>query len=82
VFSGRQFTNSNLTTDKKIFSRFFFACHDENIELFIFIHLPRFYFYFLKDICQRPTFIANGASRFDVEQGELGDPWYASQTNT
>ncbi|XP_057379033.1 calpain-9-like isoform X1 [Daphnia carinata] len=27
------------------------------------------------DICQRPTFIANGASRFDVEQGELGDPW-------
>ena len=28
-----------------------------------------------QDICQRPTFIANGSSRFDVEQGELGDPW-------
>lgn len=28
-----------------------------------------------KDICSRPTFIASGASRFDVEQGELGDPW-------
>lgn len=36
----------------------------------IFYSLP------LKDICQRPTFIASGASRFDVEQGELGDPWW------
>lgn len=35
-----------------------------------------FYIYILKDICSRPTFIASGASRFDVEQGELGDPWY------
>ena len=34
-----------------------------------------FYFVCPKDICQRPTFIASGASRFDVEQGELGDPW-------
>jgi hypothetical protein len=37
-----------------------------------------FIYFNLKDICQRPTFIANGASRFDVEQGELGDPWYLS----
>ena len=34
-------------------------------------------FLLLQDICSRPTFIASGASRFDVEQGELGDPWYA-----
>jgi len=27
------------------------------------------------EICQRPKFIAEGATRFDVEQGELGDPW-------
>jgi len=27
------------------------------------------------EICQRPKFIAEGASRFDVEQGEQGDPW-------
>ena len=30
---------------------------------------------FLQEICQRPKFIAEGASRFDVEQGEQGDPW-------
>ena len=29
----------------------------------------------LQEICQRPKFIAEGASRFDVEQGEQGDPW-------
>lgn len=34
-----------------------------------------FFLVALQDICQRPTFIANGSSRFDVEQGELGDPW-------
>ena len=28
-----------------------------------------------QEICQRPKFIAEGATRFDVEQGELGDPW-------
>ena len=28
-----------------------------------------------QEICQRPKFIAEGASRFDVEQGEQGDPW-------
>lgn len=33
-----------------------------------------------QDICSRPTFIASGASRFDVEQGELGDPWYVHVT--
>ncbi|XP_059098074.1 calpain-9-like [Tigriopus californicus] len=27
------------------------------------------------EICQRPRFIAEGATRFDVEQGEQGDPW-------
>jgi len=27
------------------------------------------------DICGRPSFIASGAGRFDVELGELGDPW-------
>jgi len=27
------------------------------------------------EICQRPKFIAEGATRFDVEQGEVGDPW-------
>ena len=30
---------------------------------------------FPQEICQRPKFIAEGATRFDVEQGELGDPW-------
>lgn len=48
---------------------------------FFKIHFVSFLFclnFFLKDICQRPTFIANGASRFDVEQGELGDPWYSN----
>ena len=30
---------------------------------------------FQQEICQRPKFIAEGATRFDVEQGELGDPW-------
>ena len=29
----------------------------------------------LQEICQRPKFIAEGATRFDVEQGEVGDPW-------
>lgn len=29
----------------------------------------------LQDICGRPSFIASGAGRFDVELGELGDPW-------
>ena len=28
-----------------------------------------------QEICQRPKFIAEGATRFDVEQGEVGDPW-------
>ena len=28
-----------------------------------------------QEICQRPKFIAEGATRFDVEQGEQGDPW-------
>ena len=28
-----------------------------------------------QEICQRPKFIAEGATRFDVEQGENGDPW-------
>jgi calpain len=32
-------------------------------------------FWTLQEICQRPKFIAEGATRFDVEQGELGDPW-------
>jgi hypothetical protein len=26
-----------------------------------------------QEICQRPKFIAEGATRFDVEQGEQGD---------
>ena len=26
-------------------------------------------------MCARPKFISEGASRFDVEQGELGDSW-------
>ena len=29
----------------------------------------------IQEICQRPKFIAEGATRFDVEQGEVGDPW-------
>ena len=28
-----------------------------------------------QEICQRPKFIAEGTTRFDVEQGEAGDPW-------
>ena len=28
-----------------------------------------------QEICQRPKFISEGATRFDVEQGEQGDPW-------
>ena len=31
--------------------------------------------FFSQEICQRPKFIAEGATRFDVEQGEVGDPW-------
>lgn len=63
---------------------FVFLVDDEIIELFsTHFHFVSFLFFvfkisFLKDICQRPTFIANGASRFDVEQGELGDPWYSN----
>lgn len=30
-----------------------------------------FYLY-LQEICDNPVFIADGASRFDVQQGELG----------
>ena len=32
-------------------------------------------YFFSQEICQRPKFIAEGATRFDVEQGEVGDPW-------
>ena len=38
-------------------------------------------FYF-QEICQRPKFIAEGATRFDVEQGELGDPWLLSAVSS
>jgi len=34
------------------------------------------------EICQRPKFIAEGATRFDVEQGELGDPWLLSAVSS
>lgn len=34
-----------------------------------------YHLFALQEICQRPKFIAEGASRFDVEQGEQGDPW-------
>ncbi|KAG0414122.1 hypothetical protein HPB47_008729, partial [Ixodes persulcatus] len=30
------------------------------------------------EICARPKFISEGSSRFDVEQGELGDRWLLS----
>ena len=36
---------------------------------------PPFKCFFFQEICQRPKFIAEGATRFDVEQGENGDPW-------
>ena len=36
----------------------------------------------LQEICQRPKFIAEGATRFDVEQGELGDPWLLSAVSS
>ena len=38
--------------------------------------------WFLQEICQRPKFIAEGATRFDVEQGELGDPWLLSAVSS
>ena len=31
--------------------------------------------FFIQEMCQRPRFIAEGTTRFDVEQGEVGDPW-------
>ncbi|XP_076054370.1 calpain-9-like [Oratosquilla oratoria] len=34
------------------------------------------------DICARPKFIADGATRFDVEQGELGDTWLVQAVST
>jgi hypothetical protein len=39
------------------------------------VHSVHCWFGILQEICQRPKFIAEGATRFDVEQGELGDPW-------
>ena len=36
----------------------------------------------MQEICQRPKFIAEGATRFDVEQGELGDPWLLSAVSS
>ncbi|XP_068245051.1 calpain-9-like isoform X1 [Palaemon carinicauda] len=34
------------------------------------------------EICARPKFIADGASRFDVEQGDLGDTWLLQAVST
>ncbi|CAL4122952.1 unnamed protein product, partial [Meganyctiphanes norvegica] len=34
------------------------------------------------EICARPKFIADGATRFDVEQGELGDTWLVQAVST
>ncbi|XP_042882678.1 calpain-11-like isoform X2 [Penaeus japonicus] len=34
------------------------------------------------EICARPKFIADGATKFDVEQGELGDTWLVQAVST
>ncbi|XP_063872789.1 calpain-9-like isoform X1 [Scylla paramamosain] len=34
------------------------------------------------EVCARPKFIADGATRFDVEQGELGDTWLVQAVST